>query len=449
MEHCFQTNNLAAHREYLPDDCFKSIIHLTQERLKTDHNEASYDINLENYMLHEAGRVFLILISIKKPELIRLFYQYRFTDSYLPIALIATTSEDGWGGVITIESLSRSSADDMDRKALSVFDSEGWDDSVDTFEFIEHQWRFLAPVFPINKFRYEELDYRMILPIHLVGRPVSLISSCSLKVTIHPAHLLQSDMLATNHLNTPFDIEVATISHPHIIRAVLAIQQGPSTYLITTHPIKGSLQELMRNSQVLVERSTESVWVFEQLLGLSSAVFALHKNGVRHYGNITPENLLLVEDGENRGKVTISDLKLASSIDRQITSKIFHLTEIPTLRNTRYEAPESLHLQEKSALNDVWTFGCIFLEFLIWFLWGPTTLRRFERELGQDDTKFWILNSETRRVERHGAIDWAMQWLREHDSRIQECQVLSDFLDLIDKRLLVVEVDSQAQGCRA
>lgn len=120
------------------------------------------------------------------------------------------------------------------------------------------------------------------------------------------------------------------------------------------------------------------LWTLTELQGLASALESLHARNYRH-GDLKPENILCFE---SRGKgetftLKLGDLGLAKFHDtptrqrRQATSMRY--------ATWRYEPPESLIAprQPMSRRADVWSLGCVVMEFLIWLRYGADELDRF------------------------------------------------------------------------
>lgn len=155
------------------------------------------------------------------------------------------------------------------------------------------------------------------------------------------------------------------------------------------------------------------IWIAEQCYGIADAVAFIHDPGVldpssagvygRH-GDIKPENVLWFKKRQNSGRMgalVLSDLGLADTHRVQSRSNIPGHA-IPTTPN--YRPPECDMAGDKGHISrsfDIWTLGCLFLEFLVWALrgWEGRQNFRFDRCKsaylnGETDVYFDIRRSE-------------------------------------------------------
>ncbi|KAF2503365.1 kinase-like protein [Lophium mytilinum] len=189
----------------------------------------------------------------------------------------------------------------------------------------------------------------------------------------------------------------------HLIRLLTSFQHGDKYYLI--FPFARS--DLQKHFQLVDPReknqSSHVIWTLEQLQGLAEGLNHVHQNtssnklqpndllgkpvwfGYHH--DLKPENLLLfVQIDETLdeplkgfeidfGRIVMSDFGLGK-FRTQLQGSA---TE--TIRGSEvYAAPEAgaKSLQRKQArAYDIWSFGCIVLEFIVWLKDGPQGLSKF------------------------------------------------------------------------
>lgn len=113
------------------------------------------------------------------------------------------------------------------------------------------------------------------------------------------------------------------------------------------------------------------------------------------HGDIKPQNILWFKQDNNRyhlGVLKLSDFGLTTfhhALTTQVTPKNIRVT--PT-----YSAPEKEIDEKLSRPFDIWSLGCIFLEFVTWFLLGAEGLDLFSEERikdgGSRDRRFSLDN---------------------------------------------------------
>ncbi|KAF3025516.1 hypothetical protein E8E14_008557 [Neopestalotiopsis sp. 37M] len=139
---------------------------------------------------------------------------------------------------------------------------------------------------------------------------------------------------------------------------------------------------------------------------------------------------------DGKGKLVIADFGLAKFhlLDTQRRKKNSSMFD----RTLRYEPPEmeieNLHPEDKNPRSrnyDVWSMGCIFLEFSIWLVYGWNYLESFIEANANE--MFWKLENGVHLV--HPAVQ------REISKMMEELKVdvaVRDIIKLVRDRLLVV-----------
>lgn len=125
-------------------------------------------------------------------------------------------------------------------------------------------------------------------------------------------------------------------------------------------------------------------WVSQQCLGIMEAVDVIHRpthltdERFGRHGDIKAENILWYEslDKYGRGILVISDLGLASFNSEKSKSMIPNkgLGVTPD-----YRPPEcDIEGGTISRAFDIWTLGCLYLEFMCWLLGGWQLKKQFD-----------------------------------------------------------------------
>lgn len=179
-------------------------------------------------------------------------------------------------------------------------------------------------------------------------------------------------------------------AHPHIVTLLITWTYRHQYYLLFPLAKCDLDQYWEKDPNPLV--NTESIrWMSEQVVGITSALENMHDPtsiasdnllvpGEDHkygrHGDLKPQNILLY-DSTRHGKriLVIADMglsKLNSILSRSMQSN----GRVPA--TPRYTPPE---LEVKGAKvtrsYDIWTLGCLILEWVCWLLEGQSTREDF------------------------------------------------------------------------
>lgn len=164
----------------------------------------------------------------------------------------------------------------------------------------------------------------------------------------------------------------------------------------------------------------------------------LYNDNGRH-GDLKPENILRFIDSESgNSHLVIADVGLTkfhvlATQERRKNSSI-------ASRTLRYEAPE-MNVDDpntpRSRDYDVWSMGCIFLEFIIWILYGANELEIFNAN-GQYD-KFWHYENAVYTL--HIVVDKMVQRIL---GDLPRKSALRDVVQMVYEHLLVITLAKDA-----
>jgi serine/threonine protein kinase len=174
------------------------------------------------------------------------------------------------------------------------------------------------------------------------------------------------------------------------------------------------------------------------MLGLAGALQALHSVNCRH-GDLKPENILHFKKG-GKGDLVVADVGV-SRVHENAT-ELRHAGTTTRATTPSYEPPE-VHLQPNSPRArrfDLWSLGCIFLEFNIWLLYGFEAINNFGHARDTPEFGFYKLNAERTAAETHQVVLNAIKAIRE-DPRCSGGTGLEKLANLIAAHLLQVEVE--------
>jgi serine/threonine protein kinase len=273
---------------------------------------------------------------------------------------------------------------------------------------------------------------------------------------------------------------IAQKNHRHIVK-LLATYRYRSRYHLLFPWAPCNLRVYWALNPIPGWNRTSVLWMLEQLVGLTCGLYEVHNFKIdkvqqatlspiqtpdptrllvpgtgtdisvaeedyrygRH-GDLKPENILWsneLEGVDQMGVLQIADFGLGRFHGRASRSQMLAKSAIAS---PTYEPPE-IPLNEKvSRAYDIWSLGCVFLEFITWRLGGKPLLSEFEwrREVhGGDDTVndkfFTVINykkPDQYAVVRREVLDW-IEKLLQHPC----CSgALKELLTTVKDRMLVI-----------
>ncbi|KAJ4305480.1 hypothetical protein N0V90_001011 [Kalmusia sp. IMI 367209] len=465
-------NNIAL--RFLPDSSLREVISeqsVTEALERHQHLESKVS-ELVEFVCSSAPRLFATLVWTDSDELIDQFYQHQFGDYRLPIHVSITENDDS---PVDVYTLTQGAVEHITQQP---FNSEPWTERMMKI-ICEYQWLFMSPVFRENRAVYR-FDERCRLPF--VSDPRMEIESPFNVIQercIHRSHLRatpdnpeEHPSVAVKYLKRGYwsaeeyaDIVRAEINmlellrkldHDHLIKAIAHYTKGKDTYTIFPWA-RNNLQDLWRTDPPTLD-PLHLKWFFAQLCGLSGAIAKLHQSNIRH-GNLKPENILCFVDALGFGtgreglyNLVISDVRITDM--HEMRTEIHMEETYYKSRATMYQPPEAgFNLNApRSRLYDVWSLGCIYLEFIVWLLYGAKELRNFRNEddwnlvLGFYDLKR-LRDSPKMTAQLSNRVQRYIDRIK-HDKRCSPNTALRDLLELIVDSLLVVEIGGDGSGSR-
>lgn len=256
--------------------------------------------------------------------------------------------------------------------------------------------------------------------------------------------------------------EINRINHPNLIKSIAAFTRKDKYYFMFQWADGGNLRDFWKDQDEALtpRKSTLFLEVMSQLRGVAEALKILHHSkdedqSWRH-GDLKPENILRFTDTTILGNLRIADVGLAKRHNLRTSDR---MNGTSTRDGTwRYEPPEAVTSLEdpRSRLYDIWSLGCIFLEFIIWLLYGNNELKRFNQEVQvyqvQDGPYFTLTEAHdngNQTAEVHSVVK---KWMNHISKDLQHHRnsALKMLLSLVDGKMLVVELPKDRNSkCRA
>jgi serine/threonine protein kinase len=196
-------------------------------------------------------------------------------------------------------------------------------------------------------------------------------------------------------------------SHKRTVPLLNAFKHGEEEFrMIFPWADGGNLLQLWHATGRVKPDTAEVSWFFDQCIGLAEAVAATHARYVLH-ADIKPENVLCfssppADDGTGgEGTRTTSaaaagsplrlDLRLADfGISKFVGGKDQTVDNELRPQAPTYRAPEfNVDLGGVGLKADIWSLGCLYLDFTTWLLLGNNSRRKFEdRRVDEHEDNF-------------------------------------------------------------
>ncbi|KAI0474845.1 kinase-like protein [Xylaria cf. heliscus] len=397
-------------------------------------------------IMERAQKVFTILGLFKEEAIIRDLFDEGLLDKDLPLARMQAAGDSNNRNVL----ISRQG------KVFKSFSAPGKEMVVDNF--LQKQWLVLAPVFSMAG-EHLHVDQEAPLPFYNIEKIPTISINNVYKALLHPAHLAKDPVqvaIKDYDIKEDFDKErdnltaIQYLNNSHVIRHIATVQHGELFYVVFPWADGGNLSNFWKRDPDALQTRHSSlfIWSFQQMLGLVDGLFALHRLNCRH-GDLKPENILHFWAPDHSaipqsqyGTLVIADVGV-SRVHQQATE----LRRDPT--NTKattpcYEAPEAElnRTAPRGRRYDMWSIGCIFMEFTIWLLYGDSAISDFRRL--RSGAAYYELTATSTAV-IHPAVSRALEALR-NDPRCGEDTGLADLIRLIADDLIVIDVEKRAEA---
>lgn len=227
--------------------------------------------------------------------------------------------------------------------------------------------------------------------------------------------------------------KIRKLNHLHLIRHLVTFGVGKRHYIVFPWAGGGNLRQYWKCYDQDKRTPELALWCLQQMLYMVSALEALHSINCRH-GDLKPEHILHFD--VNR-KLVIAGVRV---------SKIHEDATKSEATTPSYEAPEVTIKRKdpRSRLYDMWSLGCVFLEFTVWFFHGYNSINNFSdaRELDRDLPSYFYTKTPDRKTIIHPAVTEAITALQQ-DPRCKGDTALCALITLIAEKLLRISVDDR------
>ncbi|KAK1570124.1 kinase domain-containing protein [Colletotrichum navitas] len=336
-------------------------------------------------------------------------------------------------------------------------------------QFLENQWRVLAPIFGSSG-EHRTFHPRRPMPFQKIEESHKKGSNSFVYYAqIHRAHQRFSSTGSHGHEivlkefphrnQKDFETErdnLASIrslrDNKHITQYLETFSQADRSYIIFPFAKGGDLENFWDTQKSRPRDRRLALWCLEQMLGLARGLQVLHEflgndKNCRH-GDLKPGNILHFFTDGGDGTLKIADF----GISRIHTEATFErLGKATTTRSTTpsYEAPEESLPQARSRKYDIWSMGCIFLEFTLWFADSWDAVKSFDNARTPDrarpgETQLWarFYRGIGAAAEVHSEVSRTLAKLGRLP-RSAPGTALGDLLDTVERHMLKVDVEAR------
>lgn len=224
------------------------------------------------------------------------------------------------------------------------------------------------------------------------------------RAELHAASLFHSHLIAVKRLNHTdneefWRREVMTLKrirdaggHDHVLELLGTFSsEGTGPCLMFPWADGGNLRDYWKLNQPPQDLCSIQ-WTWRQFTGLASGLQKIHRVlnescpssevSYGRHGDIKPENILWFtqhDESGDGGRLVIADFGLTTFHSNSSQSQNGAGSR-PAL-TPAYRAPEwdipSLVQREPASSYDIWSLGCVFLEFAVWICEGPDGVDKF------------------------------------------------------------------------
>ncbi|KAK2595009.1 hypothetical protein QQS21_007263 [Conoideocrella luteorostrata] len=461
---------------YLPIIEFNKIftIETIKALVKERYSQATNaELQVKISELSERRRLLGIFLVMKSLHRLDAFVRESVTDIHLPLKIVTS--------YLHHDTRTRTSNE------INTTLLKGWDAN-ELRLFYDYQLMFFVPFFDIQKngLRPYVLDRQVRLPWQSIKYKTSGGNGIVHKIKIHPSHHNftptrkphQPLYFALKEIKTTDDLkyrlELSALEkicasirkEKHLIKLLLTFKHGYKFYFLFEWA-DGNLGEFWELFPDGPTRSMKATgWAAQQCLGLANAVKRIHglatwqkKNRDEsssqgascadthewgRHGDIKPTNILWFSSHDQDSDLfVLSDLGLTRFHSAATRSLVLN-TGIEGYTMT-YSPPEMALRECISQKYDIWSLGCVYLEFCIWWLEGLEAVRKFENERTAGDEHFDVMQIDdffvTIEIDgRHQpeVKPVVLKWIQRLRSEHQEDPFVQSMLNLIEQNMLVV-----------
>ncbi|KAI8632765.1 kinase-like domain-containing protein [Xylariaceae sp. FL1651] len=359
--------------------------------------------------LNVCRKIFAVLLMIDQARSIKQFTAHDVSDADIPLK---PNQEDQF----TITALHKQ----QDSTSTHI-ELDGWSNT-NYRNFLKYQWRVNAPFFTKDTNHHDQipiLENQAILPWipndelkgkHFQSGHSESQSIFALKKLHRKEYITVAPEIETLRR---FSLEDET----HLIQLLTAFYWNHECYLLFPWANGGSLDDLWQNNAISPLSKEIMIWISDQCHGIAQGLRQIHERQLSDFsrarlrqledpevpekvefglhGDIKPANILWFkhpQDSIGAGVLKISDFGLAQFHSRETEMRSGHGEWIgcsPTYRSPEWETrSQDDRRKAYSRKTDIWSLGCVYLEFVTWILLASDGIEDFSVARTEDDQPF-------------------------------------------------------------
>ncbi|KAI1383465.1 kinase-like domain-containing protein [Hypoxylon trugodes] len=227
------------------------------------------------------------------------------------------------------------------------------------------------------------------------------------------------------------------VEEDHLVKFIVGFKTPERHYLIFQWADGGNLFQIWKSSQRCSNQLIH--WAIEQMESIARGLEKLHNfdpSGIFYHGDLKPENVFVSTRPGHLGDLQIADMGSARAYLTRMG--LGEAETMPFAGTIRYRPPEmkNSHADGNPRGHDIWSMGCMILEFIIWILYGPDGLEIFNGSFDNAARPFFGVDRGHGPLQ-HNVSNW-IRHLRETCFG-DDCasRALRDLLDFVHTKILV------------
>lgn len=204
--------------------------------------------------------------------------------------------------------------------------------------------------------------------------------------------------------------------HPHLIKLLCTYHWRDHYYLLFPWA-DGNLEKFWKtypNPPARLKDPSTARWLSAEYLGLAKALKDIHNGTLegssrdkgwenvhtarKHgkHGDVKPENILYFGPKKNGDDPITARFKISDfGLTEYHTTRSLNVEGDKVARTPTYMAPELDVKKGSTPRYDIWSFGCVLLEFTAWYLCGYSEVEDFSTKRANEDGLDCRLPSKT------------------------------------------------------